>query len=154
MGREETGGFQSITDEWGGEWVIPGSGGGGLSCPWARVWITYIHLQLKREKEECSIWNAILSHTFSKGPDLCLNFHLRDKIPKKIFLRLLRGWCSLFLNLYQVDKGQETLPTWGNFLSYFSPSGLIWTQGESHCQNYCPVQSRLLMEILLICQDQ
>jgi hypothetical protein len=62
----------------------------GLSCPWARVWVTFTHLQLNRrlrEREECSIWNSILSHIFSESKLsltlACLNFPMRDKILKK-----------------------------------------------------------------------
>jgi hypothetical protein len=55
--------------------VVPGPSEGGFSCPSARVGITYTHLQLKRrlrEREECSVWNTILSHIFSKSSGLSL----------------------------------------------------------------------------------
>jgi hypothetical protein len=75
MGRDEPGNSQPIINEWKGEWVVPGSEEDGLSCPWARVWITYTHLQLNRrlrEREECSTWNTIVSQIFSKCPKLSL----------------------------------------------------------------------------------
>jgi hypothetical protein len=63
----EPGDSQTIINEWGGAWVVPRLGEGDLSWPWVWVWITYTHLQLKRrlrERDECSIWNTILSHIF------------------------------------------------------------------------------------------
>jgi hypothetical protein len=33
MGREEPGDSQPIINEWGGAWVVPRPGEGGLSCP-------------------------------------------------------------------------------------------------------------------------
>jgi hypothetical protein len=36
MGRPEPGDFHTIISEWGGAWVAPRPGEGGLGCPWAR----------------------------------------------------------------------------------------------------------------------
>jgi hypothetical protein len=65
MGREEPGDSHPIVSEWGGAWVVPEPGEGSS---WARTW---------------SIWNAVLSHTFSMSLELslslaCLIFSLRS----------------------------------------------------------------------------
>jgi hypothetical protein len=86
----------------------------GEGDPWARAW---------------PIRNAILSHVFSYESKTFSNFSLpnfptKRQDPQKIFLRLLRGWSSLcLLNLFRDDKRKQTLPTRGNFLSYFFPLG-------------------------------
>jgi hypothetical protein len=48
-----------------------------LCVTWARVWLTYRYLQLKRrlrDRDECSTWNTILSHIFSKSPEKSWTF--------------------------------------------------------------------------------
>jgi hypothetical protein len=73
-GKERTWWFPT-NNQGGGAWVIPGPCDGDLSCHWARVRITYTHLQLKRRlrgREECSSWITILSQVFSKSPELSL----------------------------------------------------------------------------------
>jgi hypothetical protein len=66
--------FLAINNWWlGRSRVIPGPGGGDLSCPCTRVWIIYTYWQLKRrlrEREECSPWNTELSHICCKSPKL------------------------------------------------------------------------------------
>jgi hypothetical protein len=57
----------------------------------------------------------------------CLNIPLRNKILKNPF-EVAEGLFSFFLILLQADKGQQTLSTRGNYLSYISPFRLIWTQ--------------------------
>jgi hypothetical protein len=122
MGREEPGNFQPIINERGEVWIALGPGECGFSGPWAKVWITYTYLQLKRrlrEREKCSIWNMIVNH---KSPEhslsqACLNFLLRYKIAKNL-LRLLRNWYSLLLNLLWVAKGQQTYLQKENYPSF------------------------------------
>jgi hypothetical protein len=59
----------------------------------------------------------------------CFILPLRDDILKKPFWGgLLRGMIHLQYLLW-ADKGQQTLPIKGSCRSYFSPLGLIWTQG-------------------------
>jgi hypothetical protein len=57
MGSEGPGGSQPIINEWVGAWVVPGPGEGGLSCPWARVWITYTFAIEKKAQRKREMFN-------------------------------------------------------------------------------------------------
>jgi hypothetical protein len=147
---EEPGDSQTIIREWDGAWVvvrvvpaIPEPGCGQLTCT------SIIEQTAQREREECSIWNTILSYIYSMSPKLslalaCLNFPMRDKILKKCFWGCW-GVGVLFFSESASSWQGSADPTYKGKLFLLLLS--LGAHLDTGCLNYCPAQSRSLMEI-------